>query len=145
MRVGIATDHRGIGQKNKLIKYLTKLGYEVINYGTDSEVSVDYPDYAFLIGEGINKGEIDTGILICGTGIGMSIACNKVKNIRCAKVDNLKEAKFARTHNNANVITLSSYLSLMKMKDILDIFLKEEFTEDSRHIRRNEKIDNYDN
>ncbi len=144
MRIGIASDHRGVRLKKSLIEYLTKKGYEVFDYGTNSEVSVDYPDYAFLIGEKVNEDEIDMGILICGTGIGMSIACNKVKNIRCAKVDTIQEAKFARLHNNANVITLSSYMSLMKMKDIIDVFLKTEFSNEERHIIRNNKIDNYD-
>lgn len=144
MRIGIASDHRGVRLKKSLIEYLTKKGYEVFDYGTNSEVSVDYPDYAFLIGEKVNEDEIDMGILICGTGIGMSIACNKVKNIRCAKVDTIQEAKFARLHNNANVITLSSYMSLIKMKDIIDVFLKTEFSNEERHIIRNNKIDNYD-
>lgn len=145
MRIGIATDHRGVKQKQKLIKYLEKKGYTIYNYGTDSEESVDYPDYAFLIGEKINSGEIDMGILICGTGIGMCIASNKVKGIRCAKVDNAKEAKLARLHNNANVISLSSAMGLMKMKDILDAFLTTDFSGEERHILRINKIDNYYN
>lgn len=143
MNIGIATDHRGVKQKEKLIKYLEKKGHTIYNYGTDSEDSVDYPDYAFKIGEKINEGEIEIGILICGTGVGMCIASNKVKNIRCAKVDNLLEAKLSRSHNNANVITLSSYMSLMRMKDILDVFLKTSFSGDERHVRRLTKIDEY--
>ncbi len=144
MKIGIATDHRGVKIKKNLIKYLNKKGFEVIDYGPYNEEAVDYPDYAFLIGEKINSFEIDLGILICGTGIGMSIACNKVKGIRCAKVDNLEEAKYAKLHNCANVVTLSSKMSIFKMKDILDVFLNTDFSNEERHIRRVEKIDNYD-
>lgn len=144
MKIGIASDHRGVDKKAKLIKYLSKK-YEVINYGTDTKDSVDYPDYAFLVGEKINQKEIELGILICGTGIGMSIAANKVDNIRCAKVDNVKEAYYARQHNDANMITLSNNMCLLKMKDILDMFLKTEFSNEERHQRRIEKINNYHN
>ncbi|MDD2181091.1 MAG: RpiB/LacA/LacB family sugar-phosphate isomerase [Bacilli bacterium] len=145
MNIGIATDHHGVKQKEKLIKYLQKKGHTIYNYGTDSEESVDYPDYAFLIGEKINEDEIELGILICGTGVGMCIASNKVRGIRCAKIDNVKEAKLSRLHNNANVISLSSYMSLTKMKDILDVFIKTRFTGEERHILRLEKVDNYFN
>lgn len=145
MNIGIATDHRGVKQKQKLIKYLEKKGHTIYNYGPDTEESVDYPDYAFLIGEKINSGEIELGILICGTGIGMCIAGNKVKGIRCAKVDNIKEAKLSRLHNNANVISLSSNMGLMRMKDILDVFLSTSFSAEERHVLRINKIDNYSN
>ncbi len=143
MKIGIATDHRGVKQKEKLINYLTKKGYDVLDYGTNDDYSVDYPDYAFLIGEKVKEGAIDYGILICGTGIGMTIACNKVKGVRCAKVDNVKEAMLSRQHNDANVLTLSSSMSVIKMKDILDVFLKTDFSNEKRHIARIEKIDNY--
>ncbi|HHU54994.1 MAG TPA: ribose 5-phosphate isomerase B [Mollicutes bacterium] len=145
MNIGIATDHRGVTQKKKLIKYLEAKGHNIYNYGTDSEESVDYPDYAFLIGNKINEGEIELGILICGTGVGMCIASNKVRGIRCAKVDNTKEAKLSRLHNNANVISLSSYMGLTKMKDILDVFIKTKFSNEERHLLRLNKVDNYNN
>jgi ribose 5-phosphate isomerase B len=145
MNIGIATDHRGVIQKKKLIKYLEAKGHNIYNYGTDSEESVDYPDYAFLIGNKINEGEIELGILICGTGVGMCIASNKVRGIRCAKVDNTKEAKLSRLHNNANVISLSSYMGLTKMKDILDVFIKTKFSNEERHLLRVNKVDNYNN
>jgi ribose 5-phosphate isomerase B len=145
MNIGIATDHRGVTQKKKLIKYLEAKGHNIYNYGTDSEESVDYPDYAFLIGNKINEGEIELGILICGTGVGMCIASNKVRGIRCAKVDNTKEAKLSRLHNNANVISLSSYMGLTKMKDILDVFIKTKFSNEERHLLRVNKVDNYNN
>ncbi len=145
MKIGIATDHHGIKQKIKLIKYLEKKGHIVINYGTDNDNSVDYPDYAFIVGSKINDGEIDLGILICGTGIGMCIAANKVKNIRCAKVDSVKEAKLSKMHNSANVISISSSMSLIKMKDIIDAFIKTPFSNVERHQLRIDKINNYNN
>jgi len=143
MKIGIASDHHGVKRKNKLIRYLERKGHNVINYGTDDNNSVDYPDYAFLIGDKINNQEIDFGILICGTGIGMCMAANKVRNIRCAKVDNVKEAKLAKLHNDANVISLSSKMSTLKMKDIIDVFIKTEFSKEERHQRRIGKINNY--
>lgn len=143
MKIGIASDHHGVKRKNKLIRYLERKGHNVINYGTDDNNSVDYPDYAFLIGDKINNQEIDFGILICGTGIGMCMAANKVRNIRCAKVDNVKEAKLAKLHNDANVISLSSKMSTLKMKDIIDVFIKTEFSKEERHQRRIDKINNY--
>lgn len=145
MNIGIASDHRGVKQKNKIIKYLGKKGHNIYNYGTDSPDSVDYPDYAFLIGEKVNEGEIEIGILICGTGVGMCIASNKVSGIRCAKVDNAKEAKLSRLHNNANVISLSSAMGVTKMKDILDVFINTDFSNEERHIVRVNKVDSYSN
>lgn len=145
MIIGIASDHRGIKRKEKIIKYLVKKGHAVINYGTNDSNSVDYPDYAFLIGDKINNQEIDFGILICGTGIGMCIAANKVHNIRCAKIDNVKEARLAKSHNNANVIALSSSMYLFKMKDIIDVFINTPFSDEERHQRRIDKINNYSN
>lgn len=145
MNLGIASDHRGVNQKNELIEYLKQKGYNVLNLGTDSDVAVDYPDYAILIGEKINSNYIDLGILICGTGIGMCIASNKVKGIRCAKVDNLEEAKLARTHNDANVISLSSSMDMNKKKEILDIFIDTSFNGEERHLQRIKKIERYEN
>src|SRR5574344_1458357 len=108
MKIGIASDHRGYQRKEQLKNYFIKNGSELVDYGTNSNESVDYPNYGFKIGHAINESEINLGILLCGTGIGMSIAANKVKNIRCAKVDNMNDAYYARIHNNANVIALNS-------------------------------------
>ncbi|MGI6324924.1 MAG: ribose 5-phosphate isomerase B [Bacilli bacterium] len=140
MNIGIASDHRGYKLKEKLTKYLMKKHYNVINYGTDSIESVDYPDYAIKIGDGINKKEIDLGIIICGTGIGVSIVCNKIKGIRCAKVNNIKEAKMARAHNDANVLAIGSDLWLITAKDIVDAFINTPFSNEERHINRIAKI-----
>ena len=143
MVIGIANDHAGFKRKNEIISYLNELGYEVKNYGTDTEDSVDYPVYAFKIGEAINNKEIDLGILICHTGIGMSIAANKVKNIRCAKVDTKEDAYLSRSHNNANVLALNDSKNLEEVKEIIKIFLETEFSNEERHERRVNLINEY--
>ena len=144
MNIGIANDHWGYDIKQKLTNYLTKKGYNVINYGSDSKEMSDHPDYAFKMCEALTQNEIIYGIAICGSGIGMSIACNKVKGIRCAKVSNEKEAKLCRLHNNANVIALSSELSMLEIKDIIDKFLTTDFSRIERYERRNKKISDYE-
>lgn len=142
MKIGIASDHRGVILKEKIKNYLNDK-YKIIDYGTNSIESVDYPEYAFKIGESIKDNKIDFGILICGTGIGMSIACNKVKKVRCAKVTTKEEAFLARSHNNANVIALSENTS--NYKEIIDTFLTTESSKEEKHQRRVEMINNYDN
>ena len=119
MKIGIANDHHGVILKQELTKYLESLGYTVVNYGTDGDNMVDYPDYAFKVGESIQNKNIDYGILICNTGIGMSIAANKVKNVRCAKVNNTYEAEMTRRDNDANMIAISSRLDIELIKEIL--------------------------
>lgn len=141
MTIGIANDHGGVVLKQKLTKYLTKKGYNIINYGTDTLDSVDYPDYALKVCDGIINKEIYLGIVICKTGIGMSIACNKKNGIRCAKVSNTKEAYYSRNHNNANIIALGADASFIEIKDIIDIFLTTEFSNEERHINRLQKIE----
>lgn len=146
MKIGIASDHRGFKRKEALRKYLEKKAFEVVNYGTDSLERVDYPEFAFKIGEAASRKDIDLGILICGTGIGMSIACNKVNGALCAKIDNVKEAFYAKNHNNANVIALGASMSIIKMKDIMDTFLKTKFiTDDERYQYRINLINEYKN
>lgn len=140
MKLGIASDHRGYKLKEKLKKYLSKKNIEYIDYGTDSGVSVDYNDYALKVCEGITNEEVELGVLICGTGIGMSIMANKVNGIMCAKVDNAKEARLAREHNNANVISFSADLLFLEVKDIIDSYVKSSFIEEEKYIRRMEKI-----
>ncbi len=142
MKIGIASDHRGVFLKEKIKNYLNEK-YKIIDFGTNSIESVDYPEYAFKIGESIRDNKIDFGILICGTGIGMSIACNKVKKVRCAKVDNKEEAYLARFHNNANVIALSE--NVTNYKEIIDTFLTTDSSKEEKHQRRVAMIDNYGN
>ena len=143
MTIGIASDHKGFLLKRDLVKYLSENGYNVVDYGTDNEASTDYPIYAFKTGEEVVSSKISLGILICGTGIGMSIACNKVKGIRCAKVDTIEEAYLARQHNNANVIAIA--YNTFNAKGIIEAFLTTAFSNEERHIKRNAMIDNYDN
>ena len=142
MKILIASDHRGVELKNKIQNYLIKNNYIVENLGTDSEESVDYPTLAFNLSEKIDNDTL--GILICGTGIGMSIAANKVKGIRCAKVSSEEESKLCREHNNANVIALSANLSTIKAKKIIKKFVETKFSNDDRHKRRIDIIDNYE-
>lgn len=138
--IGIASDHAGFELKEKLKKELKD--YQIIDYGTMVDTSVDYPDYAFKIGESIANKEIKLGILICKTGIGMSIACNKVRGVRCAKVDNVEEAKLTRLHNNSNVIAISALNK--NALEIVKTFLDTEFSNEERHIRRINKITEYE-
>lgn len=142
MKIGIASDHRGYNKKEKIIKYLKKMGYEVIDYGTNSEKSVDHPIYAFKLCENVEN-SVEKGILFCGTGIGMSIAANKVRGIRCAKVSSVREARLSREHNNANVIALSSSMSLIRTKKIIDTFLKTNFLNEEKYVKRNKMVDDY--
>ena len=144
MKIGIATDHRGIEVKQSLTNYLKDLGYNVVDYGTNSTDSVDYPDYAFKVGEAVANKEIDFGVLICNTGIGMSIAANKVKGVRCARVLDEYDAKMTRIDNDANVIALSSRIDIEKLKSVLKVFLDTPHNAEERHDRRISKIDNYE-
>ncbi|MCI9110709.1 MAG: RpiB/LacA/LacB family sugar-phosphate isomerase [Bacilli bacterium] len=140
--IGIASDHRGYKLKQKLTKYLTNKGYTVVDLGTDGSFSVDYPEFGFKLGEAVADYEVQKGIAICGSGIGISIACNKIKGVRCAKVDNVKEVKYARKDNDANVIAIAGNMPLFRAKDIVDAYLKTPFTGLDRHKRRIEMLDN---
>lgn len=122
MKIGIASDHRGFKLKQKLIKYLEK-NCKVIDYGTFNEEKTDYTKYASILGNAINNNEVSIGIAICGTGIGMSIYLNKMKNIMCAKVSTKEEAYYSKLHNNANVIAISGKTSYIKTKKIINTFL----------------------
>lgn len=145
MKIGIANDHGGVEVKQELLTYLTSLGYDVINYGTDTEDSVDYPIYAFKVGEAIQKNEIEAGILICKSGIGMSIAANKIRGVRCAKVETIADAVVTREHNHSNVIALSAKTPIDIIKEIVKSFLETDYSTDERHIRRVQMMDEYDN
>ena len=145
MKIGITNDHRGLVLKQTLTNYLENKGYNIIDYGTDSDDSVDYPDYAFKLRKSLQKKDIDLGIAICGTGIGMDIALNKVKGIRCAKASNEEEAILARSHNDANALALSAKISSDMAKDIVDKFINTNFSNDKRHIERIQKIKEYEN
>ncbi len=138
MKIGIANDHHGIELKNKIIKYLNNNKIEFVNYGCDVVDNVDYVDYAIKLCNGINNHEVDLGILVCGTGIGMSIVANKIKNIIAAKVNTPREAHLAREHNMANVMTLAEYTE--NLEEILDNFINTKPSTEERHNRRIKKI-----
>ncbi|MGM9877302.1 MAG: RpiB/LacA/LacB family sugar-phosphate isomerase [Bacilli bacterium] len=140
MKIGIANDHHGIDIKNRIIKYLTERNIEYINFGCDEKNNVDYVDYAEKLCNSVKSKESTLGILICGTGIGMSIAANKIKGIIAAKVNNPREASLCKEHNMANVITLSEYTE--NLEEILDAFINTPYSKEERHIRRYNKIMN---
>lgn len=142
MRVGIVSDHRGYELKQELIKEL--VNYELIDYGTHSTESVDYPDYAFLLGDKVVKKEVDYGIAICGSGIGISIACNKVNGIRCAKVNTVLDAKMTRLDNDANIIAISAKTKKNEAVELITTFLETSFSNEKRHINRINKIKDYE-
>lgn len=141
--IGIASDHRGYSMKHKLTKYLTKKGYTVLDYGTNSRDSADYPVYGFKLGKAITSKKIDKGIAICGSGIGISIACNKVKGVRCAKVSSVSEIKYSRKDNDANVVAISAKMPMFRAKDIVDAFLNTKFSFLERHKKRIDMLDSY--
>lgn len=142
MKIGITNDHAGVEMKNKICKYLLKCKYEVYNYGTNTKESVDYPDEAKKLSDAILDGSVDFGIAICNTGIGISMALNRVKGIRCAKAVNINEAKLTRLDNDANVLAISAHMPMTRVKDIIDVFLTTPFSSLERHKRRIEKLDN---
>lgn len=144
MKIGITNDHRGYILKEKLIKFLTSLGYDIVDYGANGEEAVDFPDYAKKLGDGILGREVDLGIAICGTGIGMCIALNKMKGIYCAKVSNVSEAMLSKAHNNANVMAISADLDDLA-NDIVIKFIETPFSNISRYINRNNKIKDIEN
>lgn len=145
MRIGIANDHRGVDAKEIISKYLIEKGYGVVNYGTDTKDAVDFPDYAYKLGKGVLNKEVDLGIAICGTGIGMSIALNKMKGIYCAKVSKESEAVLSKAHNNANVIAISEETDKDLMLSIIDKFVSTPFSNIDRYINRNNKIKDIEN
>lgn len=143
MKIGIASDHRGYKLKEYLKNVLVN-EYEVVDFGTDSEVSTDYPDYAFALGEAVVNKNVDFGVAICGSGIGISIACNKVKGIRCAKVSNKEEAAVTRIDNNSNIVAFSEKLSEQEALEVVKTFITTESSTEEKHIRRVNKIIAYE-
>ena len=144
MKIALASDHRGYKLKQELIEYL-KTKYETIDLGTNSEESTDFPKYGILLGESIQKKEADLGIAICGTGIGISIAANKVKGIMCAKINNEVEANLAKEHNNANIIALSGKIPLEKAKKMIETFINSTPNQETKYQRRINQILEYEN
>lgn len=140
MKVSIASDHAGFDQKQMLVAYLQEAGHQVIDRGPDSDDRVDYPDFAQLVAQDVATGEAERGVLVCGTGIGMAIAANKVSGIRAANIVSAEFAALTREHNDANVITVSGrFVSEEENRKIIDTFLTTEFA-GGRHAGRVEKI-----
>lgn len=143
MKIVIATDHNGVEEKKIIINSLIN-EYEIIDMSQENYDTDDYPDFAINVAEYVRDNENTLGILLCGTGIGMSIAANKVKDIRCAHVSNLAEAKLARMHNNANIIAMSYRNNINDLIDCIKAFVKTNFANEERHIRRINKISEYE-
>ncbi len=142
MKIGISSDHGGYELKEYIKEYLDKKNIEYIDYGTNSLDSVDYPDYGFKLAKGVVSGEVDKGIAICGTGIGISIACNKVAGIRCALCSDTYSARMSREHNDANILALGGRVIGKDLAlEIVSTWLKAEF-QGGRHERRVNKIFN---
>ncbi|HVW35870.1 MAG TPA: ribose 5-phosphate isomerase B [Pirellulales bacterium] len=140
MRIAIGSDHRGYAVKEKLIELLKHLGQEVVDVGTTGTESCDYPDIAGIVGGQVSRHEVDRGILICGTGIGMSIVANKFPGVRAAPCHDDLSAEMSRRHNDLNVLCLSADMLGEKLIDrMVEIWLATEF-EGGRHARRVEKI-----
>lgn len=141
MKVAIACDHAALELKNAVKKHLTDREFEVVDFGINEPGSVDYPDYALPVAEAVASGKADKGILICGTGIGMSICANKVKGIRCALCSDTFSARATREHNDANVLAFGERVVGGGLAlDIVDAFLDTPFSNAERHVKRIDKI-----
>ena len=139
--IAIGCDHAAAELKNTIKKRLESQGFSVKDFGCHSDKSVDYPDYAKAVAQAVASGECEKGILICGTGIGMSIAANKVKGIRCALCGDTFSARATREHNDANILALGQRVTGEGLAlDIVDVFMHTAFSGDERHMRRIEKI-----
>ena len=143
MKLGIASDHRGFKLKNQLIQLL-KDQYEIEDYGTHTEESTDYPYYAFKLAEKVVNQEVEFGIAICGTGIGISIACNKVKGIRCAKVDSIEDVIATRNDNDSNIIAFGEKMPVEKALELVKTFVTTPASEEEKHVRRRKMIKDYE-
>ena len=144
MRIGFASDHRGYQLKNELIEALKSENIEVEDYGTFSEESTDYPDYAFLLGKNVVEKKVDFGVAICGSGIGISIACNKVKGIRCAKVDSLEDVIATRNDNDSNIVAFGEKMGFEKAYQLVKTFITTPTSTEEKHVRRRNKIKEYE-
>jgi ribose 5-phosphate isomerase B len=144
MNIAVGTDHRGLEYKQFVIAQLKELGHQATDFGSYSTDPVDYPDVAKTVCDSVTKKQCDYGILICGTGIGMSIAANKVKGIRAALIWDTFGAGRCRSHNNANVLCLGAERGQAGIKEIIHVFLTTSF-EGGRHQKRLEKISEMEN
>jgi len=140
MRIAFGNDHRGYAVREALFELLNRLGHEIVDAGTDCSDSIDYPDIAARVCKMVGTGEVDRGILVCGTGIGMCIAANKFHGVRAAPCHDTITAEMSRRHNDANILCLSAdLLSERRMDDMVELWLSTDF-EGGRHARRLDKV-----
>ena len=141
MKIALGSDHGGYPLKENLKEYLNELNAEYIDFGCESEKSIDYTDIGFKVSNEVKDGNFDKGILICGTGIGMSMVANKVKGIRASLCHDTFSARNAREHNDANILTLGArVIGVGLAKEIVKVWLNTEFNQEERHINRLNKI-----
>ena len=141
MKISIGCDHGALDMKNKVAEHLKKQGHEVVDVGTHTLDSCDYPDYAAAAARLVASGECDRGIVLCTTGIGVSMAANKVDGIRCALLSDVWSAKMTRLHNNTNMMALGAYVVGEGLAlEIVDTWVNTEFSGEARHQRRIDKI-----
>ncbi|WP_122643745.1 ribose 5-phosphate isomerase B [Luxibacter massiliensis] len=142
MKIGIGNDHSALEMKAEIIEYLEQRGHEVIDYGTNSSESCDYPHYGEIVGRAVADKKVDQGILICGTGLGISLAANKVKGVRAAVCSEPFTARMARMHNNCNILAFGSRVIGVELaKMIVEVWLDTEFELGGRHQRRVDMLD----
>lgn len=143
--VAIACDHAGVTLKNQLVTHLQNQGLKILDFGTDSTDSVDYPDYAVRVAHAVSQHEVDAGILVCGTGVGMALTANRIPNVRAASLTDVFSARMAREHNNLNVLCLGARVVGIGLAQMLtDTFLNTAFLE-GRHALRLKKIHDLEN
>ena len=141
MKIAIGCDHGALALKNAVITHLEAKGYEVVNFGTDTLDSCDYPDYAGAAAKAVASGECEKGIVLCTTGIGVSIAANKVKGIRCALLSDVMSARLTREHNDTNMMAIGAgVVGQMLALEIVDTWLNTAFSQGERHQRRIDKM-----
>ena len=146
MKIAIGCDHGALDLKNQVVKHLEGKGYEVKDFGTYTAASCDYPDFAGAAAKAVGSGECEKGIVLCTTGIGVSVTANKVKGVRCALLSDLMTAKLTREHNDTNMMALGAGVVGPKLAlEIVDMWLTTEFSHDERHHRRIDKMMAYEN
>ena len=142
MKIAIATDHNGVNENKELIRLLSK--YEFLDKSPVNTDTDDYPDFAFEVANSVVSKEAELGVLLCGTGIGMSIAANKVKGIRCGHCSTKEQARLTKEHNHANVIALSYKQDINELAEMIEEFIETAPSTEERHQRRVDKIMNYE-
>ena len=141
MKIAIGCDHGALALKNAVIEHLQKQGHEIVNFGTDTLDSCDYPDFAAPAAQAVAKGECDKGIVLCTTGIGVSITANKVKGIRCALLSDVMSARMTREHNDTNMMAMgAAVVGELLALEIVDTWLGTEFSHEAKHQRRIDKV-----